>query len=165
MGASGWAYLAQYQVDLNQALETLREVVFQSGEYFTEAKFLAMVIENTQESMSPEALRPLQDRLAELENESQPRTIQELLQMNGENGTHSIIDIKGVAETSEFGKVAPLSSQQLMKFFGTERPTREMAEEKLDEIENLCQRGEGVYFVVFQNGSPSEICFIGISGD
>ncbi len=165
MGASSWAYFVPYQVDTNQALQELRESIFLSGEYFTEAKFLAMVIETTQERMPPEALQRFQAELAQLKDKPRPRNIQELLQMNGENGTPSIIDIDGISEGSKFEKVAPLSPQYLMEFFGTERPTREMIEEKTDQVLGLCQRWEGVYFIVFQNGSPSEICFIGVSGD
>jgi hypothetical protein len=165
MGASGWTYFVPYEVDINQALQKLRESVFLSGEYFSEAKFLAMVIETTQERMPLKTLQRFQAELTQVKDKPRPRNIQELLQMNGENGTHSIIDIDGVSEGSGFGKVAPLSPQHLMKFFGTERPTREMIEGKTDEVLGLCQRWEGVYFVVFQNGSPSEICFIGVSGD
>jgi hypothetical protein len=165
MGASGWAYFVPYQVDINQALQNLRGSVFHSGEYFTEANFLAMVIEKTQDRMPPETLRRFLDRLARLKKKARPSTIQELMRVNGENGTHSIIDIEGISEISEFGKVAPLSSQQLMQLFGTEKPTREMVEMKIGEIQDLFTRWEGGFFTVFQNGLPSEICFVGVSGD
>jgi len=34
MGASNWAYFVPYQVDINKALQDLREDVFNSGNYY-----------------------------------------------------------------------------------------------------------------------------------
>jgi hypothetical protein len=69
MGASGWSYYVPYVADLGEALERLREQVFRGGKYF-------------------------------LRNPSKkPKTIKKLLEMNAEEGTHSILDITRVAPT------------------------------------------------------------------
>lgn len=165
MGASGWAYFVPYQVDTNRALQELRKSVFQSGEYYSEAKLLSTTLESMRERVQAEMLQQFQNRLSQLQNQPKPQTIEELLEMNGESGTHSILDIDGISKTTSFGKIAPLSPQQLRRLFGSEEPTREKVEKTIVEIQSLCRRWEGVFLCVFQNGLPSEICFVGVSGD
>ncbi len=141
MGASGWAYLVPYQSDINTALQELREAVFKSGAYYTESAFLEMIDEDLVEKyVPPDFFQQFKEALRSLRSEPQrpkPRTIAELLEMNGENGTHSIIDINGIASAPSFGRAAPLSHQQLMGLFGTDQPTRSMVEQKADELQSL----------------------------
>ncbi|MDR3575703.1 MAG: hypothetical protein P4L50_17725 [Anaerolineaceae bacterium] len=165
MGGSGWSYFVPFQTDINQAFQELKESTFQNGEYFTELEFLKGFVEFMQEQLSPESISQTQERIAQLQNQPSPSSIEELLQMNAENGTHSIIDMEGISETPDFGRITPFSPQDLIDLFGTEKPTREMAEEKLDEIGRRCKKWQGIYFTVFQNNLPSEILFIGVSGD
>lgn len=165
MGASSWSYIVPYQIDISRAFQELKESVFRKGEYYTEAKFLAGMEKVMQERLSPESFHHFQETKTQLQNQPSPATIQELLQMNGNSGTHSIIDMEGVSITPEFGKVTPFSPQDLIDLFNTDKPTREMAEEKLSEIQERCEIWQGIYFIVFQNNSPSEILFAGISGD
>lgn len=73
MGASGWSYFVPYQGDIQKALDELRERVFQSGDYF---------------GGRPGAKR----RYA---------TIDALLRSKAEDGTHSILDVGKISDTSK----------------------------------------------------------------
>jgi hypothetical protein len=125
MGASVWVYFVPYQVDTHNTLQELKKSIFQSGKYYSEAKLLSATWESMRDRMPAETLQRFQNRLSQLQNQPQPRTIEELLEMNGENGTHSILDIDGISETAEFGKITALSSQHLKQLFGTEEPERD----------------------------------------
>jgi hypothetical protein len=85
--------------------------------------------------------------------------------INGEEGTHSILDVEAVSNTPQFGTVSPLTNQQLVTIFGTTKPTREMVTENLDQCCDLRRRWEGLYVIAYQDDRPSDICFAGFSGD
>jgi hypothetical protein len=96
-----------------------------------------------------------------------PRTIEEAVQAAGATGTQSILDMRRVAahpDDRDFGVVAPVSHDLLLDYFGTIQPTREMIEEDLEIMAEI-DRGEGIYFVVYKDGQPAEICFAGYSYD
>jgi hypothetical protein len=97
-----------------------------------------------------------------------PKTIAELLKQQAENGTHSILDITSVSSAEEFGAVSPLPKTKLVEVFGTETPSRAQIDELYESgsLEELAsERWQGVYIVAYRDGSPSEIAFIGCSGD
>lgn len=73
MGASGWSYFVPYQRDIQKALDGLRERVFQSGDYF---------------DGRPGAKRRY-------------TTIDALLRAKAEDGTHSILDVRTISDTSK----------------------------------------------------------------
>jgi hypothetical protein len=161
MDASGWAYFTPYQPDINKALQDLRQKEFEAGSYHFPVELHLSVEEY--ESMSKEALDA---RIAELkEIQERPRSIQELLRINADAGTHSIIDIESISDVPDFGTAAPLSEQQLLRLFNTEKPTRPMIEAKADELEGLRYRWQGTYVIVYKDGRPDEIYFTGFSGD
>jgi hypothetical protein len=89
---------------------------------------------------------------------------------SAENGTHSILDIQHVSPLAEFGAVCPMPAEELVKLFGTDRPTRKMVEDKLgdhDLVEHplVSERWQGIYFVVYRDTQPDELFFMGTSGD
>ena len=182
MGASGWSYFVPYQTDISKALQDLREAVFQKGEYY-----LRDVSENdlSFDDVSPSGLdlteeersdyltilQGRQSLLEERETLPKPTSIETLLQWNAEEGTHSIIDIEQVAQAPSFGVVAPLSNEEIKSFFGTEKPTRTMVENKEGALTVFLQnelgrsRWQGTYIVVYKENEPTEIYFTGYSGD
>ena len=139
MGASAWNYYVPWQPDAGRALGELREQVFRSGQYYKPHTGV------------------------------QPATIEELLEMNSEAGTHSVLDIFMVAPHPDYGVAAPLSRDELIRYFGTEQPTRSALDSNPAALEEVrARRGpwSGTYVVVYDdNGSPSEILFFGQSGD
>jgi hypothetical protein len=96
-----------------------------------------------------------------LKPEKKPSTIEELLKRQGENGTHSILDITSVSATPKFGAVTPFPKTRLVEFFGSETPSRA----RIDEVYQSGSLEEGVYIIAYRDGAPSEIAFIGYSGD
>jgi len=99
-----------------------------------------------------------------------PETIDELLEEQGESGTHSILDIQRISPVPEFGTVSPMPAERLHEIFGTDKPTRKMVESKqgdVDLVEDplVSERWQGIYFIVYRDGKPDEIFFMGTSGD
>jgi len=169
MGASGWDSFVPYQSDINEALQGLRERVFQGGHYYLRRSL----------DLRPEdfanAPKEVQERVPQwIEREKSykpPTTIEELIDWNGEEGTHSILDIDTIATSPGFGIAAPLSKEELKQFFGTDQPTHTMIDEKKRELSRFLQkdlgryRYEATYIIVYKDGAPDEIFFTGYSGD
>jgi hypothetical protein len=167
MGASGWTYFVPYQADIPKALQQLREEVFHRGAYFKPAQFYGSLLDDQQvlQELSPEVREFLIADVKKRRSQSEPSSIEELIEMNGESGTHSILDIEEVSSAPAFGVVAPLTNRQSAEIFGTDKPTRSMVKEKLLEIQSLRSTWQGTYIVLYKDGIPDEILFIGSSGD
>jgi hypothetical protein len=97
-------------------------------------------------------------------SELRPATIEKALENMDADGTASILDIDHVADEPEFCAVAPLPVDELVRCFGTDKPTRAMVEANLDFFEDI-ERGQGVYIVAYEGGKPAEIFFGGYSFD
>ena len=94
-----------------------------------------------------------------------------------EDGTQSILDLFRVGSVPGFGTVCPLGDEQLVRLFGTAKPTRELVEKALIEgkpdsarpaIEQFWEhidRGQGRYIVIYSGSEPREILFVGYSFD
>jgi hypothetical protein len=194
MGATGWKYFVPYEADFNVALQRLRENVFDAGEYLSgigrtrpdmEAalKVCGADIESvlrrfTAQASDPKLSAQTRKKFAALVQQlkhnksdtlaASPTTIEELLERQGESGTHSILDIVRVSDAPEFGAVSPLTCVQLVDLFGTEKPSHAQIENKYEEgalEEYVRERWQGVYIIAFRDGLPDEIFFAGCSGD
>lgn len=100
--------------------------------------------------------------------DTEPTSIEELIEWAGENGTESIIDMNGgVVDSPDFAAVAQLSANLYQELFGTIQPTHEQVEEMLSsgELHAVCRSWEGIFIVVYSEEYPAEICFVGCSGD
>ncbi len=55
----------------------------------------------------------------------------------------------------------------LLELFGTTKPTREMVEDDggYEVFESIEERGQGVYFLVYEDDRPAGIYFAGYSFD
>jgi hypothetical protein len=98
-------------------------------------------------------------------SELEPSSIAEAMENMDADGTASILDIDHVSDEPEFCAVCPLADDRLQEFFGTTQPTRAMIEEALMELYEDIERGQGIYIIAYENGSPSEIFFGGYSFD
>src|SRR5438093_2548774 len=105
MGAEPWDYFVPYELDIEAALEALREREFRAGRF----------------------------RGSEL----RPVSIEDAVIQMDADGTASILDIDHVAEEPEFCAVAPLPPDELVRLFGTDRPTREMIEHRGEVFEDI----------------------------
>ncbi len=154
MGAEPWSYFVPYQPDVEAALEALKQREFAAGRY---NKGHAVV-----ETGGGYAL---------VEN-GPAATIEEACAQTDADGTRSILDMMGVSDTPhevdsedpQLGFVAPLSAEQLIGLYGTDRPTRATVGGGGDVFE-LIDRGLGVYFIVYDGDRPSGLFFAGYSYD
>jgi hypothetical protein len=163
MGASGWDYFVPYQQNVERALHDLREQIFLSGAYFLRPP---MEINPDDFADMPEEVRAQVPVWIEREESfSEPTTLEALIEWNGEEGTHSIIDIERISPIPSFCAAAPLSSEQLIAIFGTDKPEQKMVEQKRHEIQGIRDRWEATYIIIYENGKPDEIFFAGFSGD
>jgi len=195
MGATGWNYFVSYQADLAAALQRLRENVFADRQYLSgigitrpemEAalKVCGADTESVLRRFATQAADPrlpaqTRERFAALVQQfkqcdqsnaslPEPTTIQELLERQGESGTHSILDIVSVSNTSEFRAVSPLPTSKLVEVFGTEKPSHAQIKRKYEGNaleEYVGKPWEGIYIIAYRNGLPVEIFFAGCSGD
>lgn len=181
MGGSCWDYFTPFDSDVSKALRKLKEQDFKkNGKYYLvctkeeKLQFLVkelLALEHTnprtdiQESLFQEYL----DHYRFLRSLPEPTTIKEgireLLAVNRENGTHSILDIEGVSSEPGYGMAAPLTQIELTNLFGTIKPTREMIERQRDTLMNLRERMKATYIIVYENGEPELLYFAGCTGD
>lgn len=147
MGGHPWFYFVDYDADVNSALQRLRVREFQAGRYNPVIAFPEFPV--TVDSPAPGA-----------EHDS----IEEAFEEADADGTRSILDMMTVSDAPDYCAVAPLPPEDLLDFFGTERPTHEMIEES-EELYDRLERGQGVYIIVYKEDQPSEIFFAGYSFD
>jgi hypothetical protein len=147
MGGHAYWYVVQYQPNVQQALDELRQTEFSAGRYNPVIPILDFPL--TPDSPSPGA---------------QHDSIEEAMEDAGEDGTRSILDINAIATKPDFCVAAPLPGAVLRSLYGTEQPTRGMVEENMDFLEDV-ERGHCVYVVVHKDGKPSELLFAGYSFD
>ena len=149
MGAEPWSCFVPYQPDIAAALEAAKAQEFAAGRYRV------------------------------FDPDDPPATIDEACEQAAESGTASVLDMIGVADTpheevsdmfasgelpSHFGMVAPLDPARLRELYRTDRPTRPLVEKNLGFYEWI-DRGLGVYVIVYEGETPSEIFFAGYSFD
>lgn len=96
--------------------------------------------------------------------EFNPATPEEAVEMAEEDGTRSILDIMQVSDTPDFCCAAPLSSAELHRYFGTDKPTPAHIEQSLDFWEEV-QRGQCRYVVLYVADEPKQVYFAGYSFD
>jgi hypothetical protein len=176
MGASGWKYYTPYQADISKALQELRQAVFRAGDYHQREPFWREM--SFEDYLPPDPEFTDEDRaeylasFQQLQALQEPTSIETLLEWNGEDGTHSILDIDNVAPDTQAGAAAPLSLNQREAFFGTGEPTHKIIERvgetalyRYLQKEIGRYRSQATYIIVYKDGVPDEILFIGYSGD
>jgi hypothetical protein len=93
-----------------------------------------------------------------------PSTPEEALELSGEDGTRSILDISKIAAKPDYCCAAPLTAEELDRYFGTDRPTLEMAETNEAFWEGI-SRGMARYVVIYEGDNPAKLYFAGYSFD
>jgi hypothetical protein len=196
MGATGWSYFVPYEADISAALQRLRENVFARGDYeygvgiITDDQRKALL-----EEWSPDWKQRVREAAPKLKGpmwalylqqieemrevltggnsvprkpKRKPKTIEKLLELRGESGTHSILDIFAISSEPKVGTISPFPRAKLVEFFGSETPSHAKIEEAQDSgalDEFVSERWQGIYIIAYRNGSLSEIFFAGCSGD
>jgi hypothetical protein len=139
LGADQWLYYTPYQEDVSQAFEKLRQEENESGGF-----------------------DELFQRLADKPAEEWDQELEQIAE-NFASGTGTIYDIY------DFSDVEAIKTDDLLRCFGTQKPTKQQAEMafKESEIWEVMQRDKGYYMILYDadTNAPSEIAFAGFSGD
>jgi hypothetical protein len=85
------------------------------------------------------------------------------LKASGETGTRSILDITQVQAKPDYCRAAPLTREELIRYFGTEEPTLATVEDCEGFWEDL-ERGMA-RCVVVADGDAKKVLFAGYSFD
>ena len=187
-----------YKADVSAALQRLREDVFARSDYVYGDAITDGEREAIREKARPEMepwMQKVREEAAKLQEpfktlylqgaekirgeimgggsspqkpKQKPKTIEKLLELQAESGTHSILDIVSISPEPEFGAISPFPRSKLVEFFGSETPSHaeiEEADESGSLEEFVLERWQGIYIIAYRDGSPSEIFFTGCSGD
>jgi hypothetical protein len=174
MGASGWTYFVPHEPDPEQALQQLRQQVFAAGDYRKPGELPPALHPFARGLPFPlrlllAGLRAYQAVSSALRwmlgDSGRPRTFDEALELAGEDGTHSILDITHTAPQHEFAAAVPLSEAQLQRALGTTQPTHEQVQAAGSHLLERLDRWDAVYLPVYLDGKPVEWAFLGCSGD
>lgn len=147
MGGHPYYYFVAYEEDVAAALQKLRNREFEAGRYNPVTPFLDFPIGPA--SPAPGKIHS---------------SIQQALDASDADGTRSILDIERIGSTPDFGVAVPYPPDRLDDLYGTDKPTRANVEENMDFLEDI-ERGQGIYFILYENDRPSEILFAGYSYD
>ncbi|HVB24543.1 MAG TPA: hypothetical protein VNG51_21585 [Ktedonobacteraceae bacterium] len=198
MGASGWYYFVPYQEDIALVLALLHRRIFAEEDYFDtwlsdhilykywndlnelweefrrfwiEADGRERIWEGFMQAGLKELARVLAAKQIDVAL-PEPPTIEELLRCYGTQGMHNILDIMGVAEQPGLYMATPLTREEHLTFFGTEKPTRARLEAALAwdwrpgrSLYDIRRRWQAVYFTVYKDDRPDDLCFCEHSGD
>ncbi|MFC4068284.1 hypothetical protein [Actinoplanes subglobosus] len=183
MGASQWNRKVPYQPDVDAALRQARREAYADGDYYRREADPRARQMSEEEYVAAEMAEERAHLVAEFgeEDAGEPddtfsrdfwRAAQidvidpdSLLDSQPYSGTHSIIDMTGVAGSPEGGKVAPLPAADLDKWFGTDRPDAAAVERALDDGLDGFERWHGAYVIAYEGDRPAWIYFFGWSGD
>ncbi len=150
MEPTSWDYFTPYQADVEQALQELQERIFKNGEYEDPLQVSAVAGGTAYEAAT---------------------TMDVLRARCGEQGTHSILDIRHVSPEPAMYSVSPLKPERVQELFGTDKPElsefeSEFTQAARDEVElfDETENWQGIYLTLYQDGKPSHIFFHGLSG-
>ena len=147
MGAEPWCYFVPYRPDIGNALQELRQREFEAGRY------------------NPvQQLPEFPPDLSAPDPGAAHATIQEAFEASGADGTRSIIDMDRTGETPDYGVMTQMPEDLVFELFGTPQPTREVIEDA-GAVASVMERGQGMYTIVYRDGRPAEILFVGMSYD
>jgi len=89
-----------------------------------------------------------------------------LLEAQPFSGTHSVIDMTQVADEPGYNTVAPAPPEYLLELFGTTQPAASAVESAIEAAAmHGFGRWHGMYLLAYADGAPTEIFFVGHSGD
>ncbi len=147
MGAHPYWYLIPYEENLNHALEKLRYREFKAGRYNPVVPFPKFPITDDSESPGPQH-SDINLPLNEMEYK----------------GTRSILDLMRVSHDNDYCTARILTQQELIKYFGTEKPSAGDVENNPSFFDDV-ERGKGLCIIIYENDSPSDLFFVGYSFD
>lgn len=92
-------------------------------------------------------------------------TIEEALEATGDEGTASVVDISGFSEEAEEAQCWELTGEECAEHLGSQKPSREVIEEKIGKIVEGLSRGEAVCVIAWKKDKPEGVVFAGPTAD
>lgn len=165
-GASAWSYFVPYEKNINNALKKLKDKVFKERDYWGPGMYVCEIFDGIMNLTGKDSFEVRWYELSkEISKRGSPQTIEELLQLVGDEGTSCILDIDQVYETTNLNKSGTISNDELLRIFNTTKPTHQMVVELEEELYTYRYRGLCTYIIVYEKDKPKEIYFTGYSGD
>ena len=146
MGMFPYYYLVPYQPDIAAALEALRQREFAAGRYNPAVRFPGDYLPDLPGPGAQHA--SVEDACAEAEAD----------------GTRSILDIVYLYPEPAESAAAPVPSWLSVILYGTDKPERDHVATQ-PGIWDCLGRGQCYYQVVYRDGVPSQLFFVGWSYD
>jgi len=153
MGGEPYWYVVPYEADIDAALQKLRHRELNAGRYNPVMPFLSFPVD-------PAVPGP----------GGQHATFDDAMTDADADGTRSIIDLARASKVPYDGSgdpsmtAWPIRDDEIARMTGSRCPTVQMLVECEDLWESI-ERGSGVYVVVYEGATPSEIFFAGYSFD
>lgn len=172
MGGHPYWYYTKHQTNIDTALQSLRQQEFVAGRYYPVLPFIDFPI--TADSPAPGSQHSSIEAAIEAAEASGARSILDLFQVS------PIPHSEALASSEQGGMelfctTFPLSVDELIRLFNTDKPTHAMVEavivssqqneEAADEFWESIDRGTGRHIVIYENNQPVEIFFVGYSFD
>jgi hypothetical protein len=172
MGGNPYWYYTKYQTDIDTTLQALRQQEFAAGRYNPVLPLIDFPITSDAPALG-----------------AQHSSIEEAMEAAEADGTRSILDMfqastitysEALASSEQNGMeffctTFPLSSDELIHLFDTDKPTHAIVEavivssqqneEAADEFWESIDRGTGRHMLIYENDEPVEVFFIGYSFD
>ena len=156
MGASPYFYFVDYEEDIQNALDRLRQREFRAGRYYPVAACLDFPVTDDSPSPGPKH-----------------SSIEEALNSSGPEGTCSILDLERVVDTpydddedsESYGVAFPIADETLIEILGSTRPSPSELEVLLFDLIEDVARGTGIYVVAYCKDTPTTLLFAGYSYD
>jgi hypothetical protein len=149
MGAEPYYYFVPYQPDIAAALHALRQREFEAGRYNPAMPFPSECF-----PLGPDSPAPGRQHMS----------IEAAFEEADADGTRSILDITSISDTPDYGVAVRVSDADLVGLYGTPRPSRAQIGRGMPFFDDI-ERGQAIYFVIYEGDVPAEIFFAGYSYD
>jgi len=162
MGGHLYWYFSEYQTDFKTTLETLREQEFIAGRYNPVTPLIDFPIADN--SFSPGAEHISIEEAMEAADTEGTRSILDILEVANLSYTEAL-ELSTQEEIDLYCTTFPLSDDELINLFETDRPNRQAIELAIDELCQDIDRGTARHIVIYEHDEPIEVFFIGYSFD
>jgi hypothetical protein len=154
MGTQAWFYVIPYEKNLQGALDKLREREFRAGRYFPASWELKFSLDECPTPHVPTS-------------ESMPAhaSIETAREAAAEDGTKSILDVDRISEVADWGAASPVDDDIMESCFGSATPQRQTLRDGFPCLLESLGRGEARYLLLYEQGGPTAIAFVGLSYD
>jgi hypothetical protein len=138
-------YFVPYDRDVKRALDGLRKREFEAGRYYPVLPRMYSGDPN----------------LPNVHPGPTHKSVAHAVAAAGDDGTRSILDIDELAAQLSVGAAAPLAERTLREVFDSPAPTHAAVEEHVAELLEDIGPGQCGYLVVYEEGQPAELFFVG----